>query len=789
MFVFPQRLASRADFRLMSRLRVLLFRDKYSRISGFATTSALGFVFWVLAARLYTTESVGVNSALLAAAIFVANLSHLNLTTALNRLLPGTGEATGRLIVRFYLTGLATALAAGLAFSWFAGMWLSARGIVESGPFGIPGFTVATVTWCMFVLQDSAIAGLQRGVRPPIETMIFTFTKIVLLIGFAGLLPRFGIIASWTISVLVVVLPANILIFRILVPAHAGTAEGRTEPAEKSPIAGFVAGDHIATVIGTAPLIVLPLMVLVRDGATSTAYYSVPWAMAYALYLVGRNAAAQLPAEDAADGIRLNMRSWRGFVRSARLVVPVAVLLAVGAPYLLRLFGPGYAAEGTVLLRLVCLSAIPHLVVASYLGVLRAQQRTRVLILVAALLSLFVLAFSHLLFDLYGINGIGLAWLVSQTAVALVVYVFGLGSYWLPHMNVQFLLRPLAIPRELSWHWRKSRIKAETAGFLPDVLSRVIPLVATPHPTNWRVQGQARTVNDVAVVTLGPEGHPPVALLKLPQSGSAVASLKKQNKLLTTLSKDHRLGPWRALLPVVLAEGDTDGHYFVVERMKPGHDLRTLLDDPVRRARIRTAAAKTIGFLHRRTAASVEVNNKMLERWVDEPVSRIKDALGGSRASKGYQKALDNLTDQLHGSLVGKTIAVSWVHGDFTPGNILVASDTGRVTGILDWDQAAPEDLPLLDLAMLFLSMRMLERRCELGEIVGEMLAGAEWTSGERVLLNTARESLSGDAVGTRELVLLAWLRHIGANLSKSTRYSGHRLWTAKNIEAVLLRL
>jgi hypothetical protein len=46
--------------------------------------------------------------------------------------------------------------------------------------------------------------------------------------------------------------------------------------------------------------------------------------------------------------------------------------------------------------------------------------------------------------------------------------------------------------------------------------------------------------------------------------------------------------------------------------------------------------------------------------------------------------------------------------------------------------------------------------------------------------------ALPGDGVEMRALVLLCWLRHIAGSLKKPTRYAGHWLWLAKNIEDVL---
>jgi hypothetical protein len=114
-----------------------------------------------------------------------------------------------------------------------------------------------------------------------------------------------------------------------------------------------------------------------------------------------------------------------------------------------------------------------------------------------------------------------------------------------------------------------------------------------------------------------------------------------------------------------------------------------------------------------------------------------------------------------------------------------VTADGAALTGIVDWDLAAHEDLPLLDVLLLLLSVRMVVHRCELGSTVRTLLDGAEWTRHERALVEAAEVALPGD-VGMRALVLLCWLRYVAATLGKSQYFARHRLWMMTNIEAVL---
>ena len=772
--------------RLIAHVRVPLYRNGYSLILSTAITSGLGMAYWTLAARNYTTETIGLNAAVMSAMIFLANVSQLNLTNALNRFIPGAGRATGRLVVYAYLISLVMALAASLIFILGVDAWAPALSFLGSSPFFILWFTLATMAWCIFVLQDSALVGLRQATWVPIENMIFALAKIALLIGFAKALPQHGVFASWTIPVVVMLLPVNLLIFRRLIPRHVQATEDQEIPIVPAQIAKYVAGDYLASLIWMAISNLLPLIVLERAGATANAHYYLSWTVAYALYLVSRNMGMSLIAEAAADQAKLDTYSYRMFVQTARLLVPMVAIMVFGAPYILHVFGNSYATEGTALFRLLCLSALPNIVTSLYISVARVQRRMIAIALVLASLSALVLTLSYILLEVYGITGIGVAWLLSQTIIAVVLVLTQLRTAWLSLLDMRILLRLLAVPRRLWWRWIHRRHVANARKLVPDILPTISPPTSTSPPASWNVQCLVRTVSDVTVITLGPAGRPPTAVLKLPQTDYAVTSLRRQSMVLADLHADPRLGEWRALLPKLLAEDEIAGQPYVVEHMLPGLEARTVLSSPAVRMRMQVAAAATIGELHRRTAASVVVDAEMLERWIDEPLLLIRRLNTSRPRPASNDNVIDRLANELHRALAGRTLSVSWVHGDFAPGNILVTPDGAMLTGIVDWDLAAPGDLPQFDLLQLLLSTRTLVQRRELGDIIRELLDGARWTPHERALLDASQSALPGDDVGIRAMVLLCWLRHVAANLTKSTRYVGHWLWMTKNVEGVL---
>jgi hypothetical protein len=91
--------------------------------------------------------------------------------------------------------------------------------------------------------------------------------------------------------------------------------------------------------------------------------------------------------------------------------------------------------------------------------------------------------------------------------------------------------------------------------------------------------------------------------------------------------------------------------------------------------------------------------------------------------------------------------------------------------------------LPHLDLVHLILLYRCWSGHRQLGDVVVELLDGAPLAPFEREVIERNIES---PALELRTLILLDWLNHIAANLSKSSPELIHRYWEVRNIDRVL---
>ncbi len=721
--------------RVGSHLRVPMFRDGYALVASGLITAVVGVAYWVLAAHRYSAADVGLNSAAISAMTLIAGIAQLNLASALIRFIPVAGRTTFRLVLFSYLTSIAVAGALAAAFLLGGRRLLPSLGLVDETTALAFLFVGATVTWCVFVLQDAVLTGLRQAVWVPVENASFSVVKLILLAAFASAFPRHGIFSSWVIGAVVTLVPVTVLIFVRLVPRHLAAGAPAAAPPSLRDLTRYVAPDYLGALGWLAAVTVVPLIVIARAGPTENAYFALAWVIVLPIFFVSASMGSSLVVQGASDPSRLAGHLRRMLVQTTLLVVPMVAVVEIAAPYLLRIFGGAYSEHGTTVLRLLALSALPHVPIALAVSAARVRRHMRTVVVVQVVECTAVLALTWVLLGGHGVAGAGWAWLLGETAVAAAVVAWAIPS----GRVVQML-----------GGRRSALIGRRERHALRPLLERVAP----PGLPLGRLI--APTASDTIVVAAG---DPPQVAIKAAHTAAGSRSLAREVEVLRTLSEDPRLAGWRGFLPEVVSAGEREGHAYLVQRFCPGIDARRLAGRPDLPAR----APAAIAGLHRATATERLVDESLLERWVDRPL-RLLGGTGG----------VDRMRSRLHAAFLGETLTLGWIHGDFVPGNVL--ADESGVTGIVDWDRATPDDLPVLDVLQFILATRLLIEGGELGAAVLSFRP----TDEEEALLTGPRP------VDLDAALRLCWLRHVAANLEKSTRYASSRAWLRANVFPVL---
>jgi O-antigen/teichoic acid export membrane protein len=156
-------------------------RSAYALIVGTGLTSILGMIFWVLAARLLTSEAVGTGTALTSAMIFLATLSTLGLGNTLVRFLAPAGAKARQVVLACYAVCVSTAILAALIFIAGQPWWASELGFLRHNVLLAAAFVLATAVWVVFVLEDRVLVGLRRASWVPLTNGVHSVVKIALL--------------------------------------------------------------------------------------------------------------------------------------------------------------------------------------------------------------------------------------------------------------------------------------------------------------------------------------------------------------------------------------------------------------------------------------------------------------------------------------------------------------------------------------------------------------------------------------------------------------------------------
>ena len=405
---------------LRRELSVPLYRNAYALMANTAGNSILGLLYWVLAARTFPDAAVGRGNALISLMMLVSTFTQLNWSGALIRFLPRAGRSARRLLLTAYLmaTGLAAvAAAAVMAYCHFAR--------APDDPLHVSAgvavwFVVATVAWSVFNLQDAALTGMRSAVWVPLENGVYGLVKLVLLVVVSRTSLSDGVFASWTIPVIALLVPVNLLLFRRILPRHA-SAEPDAPPPGRRVLARYMAGDYAAQAFTQLSSTFLPVLVVSLLGAAQGAYYLPAQTAFAAMGMLATAITSSLVVEAARDEQATHRLARAMLRRICVLVLPAGAFVGLAAPWLLELFGSQYRAGATTVLQLMMLSLLPRVPVALYVTKCRLDNRTGTLALLQFTQAAVVIGGTAVFAPTAGLVAVGWSVLAAEVVPALAV--------------------------------------------------------------------------------------------------------------------------------------------------------------------------------------------------------------------------------------------------------------------------------------------------------------------------------------------------------------------------------
>lgn len=382
-------------------------------------TSALGFMYWWLAAHLFSPEAVGLASAAISAMALLATISLLGLGSLLIGELPRQpGKERSLVSTAIVLVGGVGGIA-GIMFAMLTPLVSKDLQNLRASPEGIAIFAAGVSLTAVTFVLDQALIGLLRSELQLWRNTLFSATKLVaLLVAGLYLAHKVGltIYATWAIG----------NVFSLMALFGLALLKGGWSIKACLPQWGLLRRlrsaalqHHILNLTIKAPSLILPVLVTIMLSARVNAWFYVSFSLANFVSVVLYALTAVLYAMNAAEPVRLARQIQMTLSLSLAVSFLANCLLFFGARQILSLFGPAYAEQATWSLRILGLGAFPVIIKDHYIAVSRIHNRMAYAIKPIATGALLELGGPVLGARLGNLPGLSLGWVLAQTIEAI----------------------------------------------------------------------------------------------------------------------------------------------------------------------------------------------------------------------------------------------------------------------------------------------------------------------------------------------------------------------------------
>ncbi len=405
--------------------RQSLFLNAYALVSSNLITAFSGYLFWMVVARRFDVEIVGLASAIISSMALIELLTNLGLGAGLIRFLTDCkNEIERKQIVNISITvRLGTVLVAGFLFILGINLWAPGLLILQSKPILWTTFIILLISNGIFTLLTSFFVAIRKSQYVFLMSLIYNALKILLAF-FCSI--SFGILSVMIAFLLPIAFSIFVAAFTFLfrlkpryIPRFSFKFRHYCE------FFSYSVSNQIADILITFPQMLMPLLVLNILGPQANAHYYTASMTAGILRTISMSISQSAFAEGAAKSDVFFKHIRDSFWLSLLAVSTMGSLTFVLAPKIIYFFGHSYVQQGVVTLRLLLVSVFPFILIHHlFTTVYRVQKNINLLVLTSLAWSVLSIIGALVGIQKGELVGAVIGWLVGQF-VAAVLYAIG----------------------------------------------------------------------------------------------------------------------------------------------------------------------------------------------------------------------------------------------------------------------------------------------------------------------------------------------------------------------------
>ena len=414
-------------FGLTQKFKDPLYRNSIFLITSLFLNAVTGFIFWVIATRLYSAEDVGLASAIISAAMLLHLFSLMGFEFSLAHYIPSSDHKyrCELIIMSFIVVSILSIL---LTFIFLLSLniynWSQAlTNIMKKDIYICLFFTLFTTTISLTALQTLGIfVGFRKTEYSFVQNAISSISKVMIL-PFLTSFGVYGIFMSVTLSTFLAFIVGLILTLKLISLYNIKHMKLRIKQARS--VIHFSLGNYFGKILELLPEYCLPLIITNVLGAEENAYFYIAWMLSSILFMIPRLVSHLLLAECSYNPKKIKDYSIEALKFSNIMSLPIIIgVFIFGEHILLLFFGEEYARKSFEILLILCISNIPFSFNATYLAIKRVKEEVGKVITIYGFIAFFTLLASQYLLQRFGLFGAGIAWILAQSIVAIYSLVF-----------------------------------------------------------------------------------------------------------------------------------------------------------------------------------------------------------------------------------------------------------------------------------------------------------------------------------------------------------------------------
>lgn len=393
-----------------------LYRNSIYLMGSSLFTALFGFVFWIINARLFSTQDVGIATTMVSTAGFISGFSLLGLKNSLIRYLPQSLTRNNKINTSFNIVTLVSIILS-FAFVVAAPVLSKELTFLRNNLLYLFLFVIFLSSFSLNQIQEGIFVAYRSTGYVLIKDILWGLTKIILpilLFSFGA----FGIFSAFSFgSVISLLFGFYILKIKFNYKASLIINKHTVKHVGK-----FSFSNYLGLFLAEVPYFVLPLIILNRLGAEEAAFYYIAMQIAGILFIIPSAVNQSLFAEGSQEEGKTKTHLINSLKFNFMLLIPLILLIIIFGGYVLQIFGKHYSENALTFLQILAVSGLFIGINQVGSALVHVQKKVYLYVLLNLISTGVTIVLSHFLL-IYGLFGVGVSFLIGYGIVSIAYFL------------------------------------------------------------------------------------------------------------------------------------------------------------------------------------------------------------------------------------------------------------------------------------------------------------------------------------------------------------------------------